>query len=196
MYGDINFIYDDLFCNTNRFIFSFIRFIFYDSPVSSTNKLLFFNDIYTQLGEDQKNAEGFVLPVNECPISFAIGNPVLKPEMVHEGYNLYWYKDLVDSAPNKEYTMYMTTLFNNAANGTSTPLAASKTLNHYNVQLSDLDGENGILYLKVVLKYDTSDGIYKYRFEPNTLQFPTSGGINLNPTTGGDPTLTFWQINV
>ena len=48
VYADINFIYDDLFCNTNRFIFSFIRFIFYDTPNSSTNKLLFFNDVYTQ----------------------------------------------------------------------------------------------------------------------------------------------------
>jgi len=196
VYKDLNFSYDDLFCNTSRFIFSFTRFIFFDSPVSATNKVLFFNDVYTQLGEAQKNSEGYVLPINECPISFLIGNPVLRPDTVHEGYNIYWFKDLVDNAPNQEYVMYMATTFNNAANGTSTPLASSKTPDPYNVQLSDLDGPDGILYLKVVLRYDSSDGIYKYRFEPNNKQFPTNGGINLNPTLGDLPSLTFWQINI
>ena len=196
VYADVNFLYDDIFCNTNRFIFSFLRFVYYDTPVSSENKVLFFNDVYTQLGPDQKNDEGFVKPVDECPISFAIGDPVLKPDMVHEDYHLYWFKDLVDNAPNQEYTMYMAALFNNAANGTSTPVAASKTPDPYNVQLSDLDGDNGILYVKVVLKYDSNDKLYKYRFEPNTKQKPTTGGINLNPTGTDIPTFTFWQINI
>jgi len=52
------------------------------------------------------------------------------------------------------------------------------------------------LYVKVVLKYDTTDKLYKYRFEPNTKQTPTNGGINLNPTGTDITTFTFWQINI
>ena len=36
-------------------------------------------DIYSQVGKDQKNIYGFVLPSNESPISYTLGNPVLAP---------------------------------------------------------------------------------------------------------------------
>ena len=58
VYADVNFLYDDIFCNTNRFIYSFLRFVYYDTPISAENKVLFFNDVYTQLAPDQKNDEG------------------------------------------------------------------------------------------------------------------------------------------
>jgi hypothetical protein len=40
------------------------------------------------------------------------------------------------------------------------------------------------------------NGIYKYRFEPNTKQLNFPAGVNLNPNPAGGtpPTLTFWQI--
>ena len=192
VYRDLDFTFDDLFCRTNRFINSFIRVSFFDTPVSGENNLLFFSDIYTQLGGDQKNDAGFPLPNNESPISFVLGDSVLEPNEIHEGFNIYWFKDLVDNSPNKEYDVYMVVQFNNALNGRIYQLGASKDFDLNNIQLNTLDGEDGILYLKVRLKND--NGEYKYKFLPNNKQGKVPPGVNMNPSDGSIPTLTFWQI--
>lgn len=193
VYSDIGFSFDDVFCRTNRFTNSFFRLSFYDTPISSENVLLFFTDVYTQIGKDQKEKEsGLPLPVNQSPISFVVGDPVLEPNEIHEGFHLYWFKDLVDSSPNKEYEVYAVLQFNNALNGRVYELGPSKDFDVNNIQLNTLEGENGIIYLKVTLKND--NGIYKYRFEPNTKQNKVPPGVNLNPSDGTIPTLTFWQI--
>ena len=192
VYSDIGFTFDDLFCRTNRFINSFIRISFFDTPVSGENNLLFFSDIYTQIGDDQKNDAGFPLSNNQSPISFILGDPVLEPNEVHEGFHIYWFKDLVDNAPNKEYDVYMVVQFNNASNGRIYQLGASKDFDLNNIQLDTLDGEDGILYLKVRLKND--NGEYKYKFIPNDKQEKVPPGVNMNPSDGSIPTLTFWQI--
>tara|TARA_R110000824_G_scaffold122403_12_gene279580 strand:+ start:565 stop:1476 length:912 start_codon:yes stop_codon:yes gene_type:complete len=193
VYSDLNFILDDLFCRTNRLMFSFLRLSFFDSPYSGVNKLLFFSDIYTQIGKDQKDPYGLVLSPDICPISFVIGDPVLQPDTVHEGFHIYWFKDLVDTAPGQEYVMWMTATYNNAANGRSIALSTHKVDNPSNIQMLDLDGPDGILYLKVVLKND--GGVYKYKFEPNPLQLPPGlpnvGGVNW---TGSFPSIIFYQI--
>ena len=137
MYSDISFVFDDLFCRTNRFLFSFYDLFFMITQIVGENKVLFFNDIYTQIRKDQKNPDGIVLPVNECPISFAIGDPVLLPDMVHESYHLYWYKDLVDKAMGQEYVMWMSAVFNNAANGSSKLISTSKIPDPTSVQIND-----------------------------------------------------------
>jgi hypothetical protein len=191
LYKDIGFIFDDIFCRTVRFTNSFIRLSLYDNPYSGKNQLLTFSDIYTQVGKDQENQYGFVLPLNNCPITFTIGDPVLQPEEVHEGFQIYWFKDLVDNAPNQEYEMYAVVQFNNALNGKIYQMAASKDFNPNNITLTNLEGENGITYLKVILKND--NGIYKYKFTPNTRQELIPPGVNLNPSNSGTPTLTFWQ---
>jgi hypothetical protein len=71
-------------------------------------------------------------------------------------------------------------------------MGPSKSFDPQNIVLSELGGEDGILYLKVILK--NHNGVYKYRFEPNTKQNDIPPGVILNPTNGGTPTLTFWQI--
>jgi hypothetical protein len=192
VYADLDFTFDDLFCRTNRFINSFIRVSFFDTPVSGENNLLFFSDIFTQIGDDQKNDAGFPLSNNESPISFVLGDPVLEPDEIHEGFHIYWFKDLVDNAPNKEYDVYMVVQFNNALNGRIYQLGASKDFDLNNIQLDTLDGEEGILYLKVRLKND--NGEYKYKFLPNDKQEKVPPGVNMNPSDGSIPTLTFWQI--
>lgn len=191
LYKDIGFIFDDVFCRTERFTNSFIRLSLYDNPYSGKNQLLTFSDIYTQVGKDQENQYGFVLPIDNCPITFTIGDPVLQPEEVHEGFQIYWFKDLVDNAPNQEYVMYAVVQFNNASNGKIYQMASSKDFNPNNITLTNLEGENGITYLKVILKND--NGIYKYKFTPNTRQQLVPPGVNLNPSNSGTPTLTFWQ---
>ena len=89
--------FDDIFCRTNRFLFSYLSLFFYDNPNSGNNSLLFFSNVYTQVMKDQKNPDGFVLPVTGCPISFVVGDPVLQPDLSHESYHIYWFKDLVDN---------------------------------------------------------------------------------------------------
>jgi hypothetical protein len=194
VYEDINFIFDDVFCRTNRFINSFIRFSLYDTPNSGQNELLTFSDIYTQVGEEQENQFGFTLPIDECPITFILGDPVTQPEEVHEGFHIYWFKDLVDNAPNQEYEVYGVVQFNNASNGRVYELAPSKDFDPNNITISNLEGENGILYLKIILRND--NGVYKYRFSPNSRQSLVPPGVNLNPSNGGIPTLTFWQTTI
>lgn len=194
VYEDIGFIFDDIFCRTNRIINSFIRFSFYDKPFSGQNQLLSFVDIYTQFGLDQQNEFGFIKPISECPISFTLGDPLLQPQEIHEGYNFYWYTDLVDNSPNKEYELYGVIQFNNAANSRVYELAPSKQFDSNNISLNDLEGEDGILYLKVILKND--NGVYKYKFSPNNKQTELPPGVNLNPSNGSVPTLTFWQTTI
>ena len=189
VYSDINFVFDDVFCRTSRFTNSFIRLSFFDKPYSGINQLLTFADVYTQIGDLHENEYGFTLPVDECPISFILGDPVLQPDEVHEGFHMYWFQDLVDISPLKEYEMYMTLQFNNASDGSVSELAASRDIEPNDISINSLEGPDGILYLKVILKND--NGVYKYRFEPNTKQSQIPPGINLNQQL---PVLTFWQI--
>jgi hypothetical protein len=193
VYSDINFVFDDVFCRTSRFTNSFIRLSFFDKPYSGINQLLTFADVYTQIGDLHENEYGFTLPVDECPISFILGDPVLQPDEVHEGFHMYWFQDLVDLSPLKEYEMYMTLQFNNASDGSVSELAASRDIEPNDITINSLEGPDGILYLKVILKND--NGVYKYRFEPNTKQSQSPPGVDLNPNPPGPlPTLTFWQI--
>ncbi len=194
VYEDLGFIYDDLFCRTNRFIFSFCRVLFFDKPDNGNNTLLFFNDIYTQIGENQINSDTYLpFPPSQSPITFGINNPLLFTENFG-GFYIYWFKDLVDNSPNQEYDLYMTLIFNNAVTGKSMSLAPSKTTDPLTVDLSDLNGNQGKLFLKVRLKND--NGVYKYKFLPNSQQTPTNGGVNMNNNGGNTPEITFWQINV
>jgi hypothetical protein len=188
MYSDINFVFDDVFCRTSRFTNSFMRLSFFDKPYSGRNQLLSFADIYTQIGTLQENEYGFTLPIDQCPVSFILGDPVLQPNEVHEGFHMYWFQDLVDNSPTQEYEMYMTLQFNNAGNGRIYELAATRDIPN-DITINSLEGPDGILYLKVILKND--NGIYKYRFTPNEKQSQIPPGINLNQTL---PVLTFWQI--
>ena len=194
VYQDIGFIFDDVFCRTNRFVNSFIRFSLFDTPNSRQNELLSFVDIFTQVGVEQENPFGFVLPIDECPISFILGDPVTQPDEIHEGFHIYWFKDLVDNAPNQEYILYGVVQFNNALNGRVYELAPSKQFDPNNITLTNIEGEEGILYLKIILKND--NGVYKYKFVPNTKQLQIPSGVNLNPSGGGIPTLTFWQTTI
>ncbi len=65
VYSDLRFLFDDIFCRTNRFINSFMRLSFFDNPYSGRNQLLTFSDIYTQVGRDQENDYGFPKPVDD-----------------------------------------------------------------------------------------------------------------------------------
>tara|TARA_R100001460_G_scaffold62437_6_gene102568 strand:- start:10132 stop:11031 length:900 start_codon:yes stop_codon:yes gene_type:complete len=192
-YGEIGFRFDDLFCRTDSVMNSFIRFSYYDTNVLPNN-LIASTNIFTQILNDQKNEYGFVLTKDECPVSFVLGDSTLEPETVHEGYYIYWFQDLVDNAPNKEYVIYLEVTYQNAKTGESTLHYSRKTTDFNNLNFNQINDNR---FLKVVLKND--NGIYKYRFEPNNEQNAFNGGpggINLNPQSGLSdlPYLTFWQV--
>jgi len=193
-YGDIGFTYDDIFCRTERILNSFLRLNFFDTNISSSNSLLFFNDIFTQIEADQKNEFNFVLPVEQAPLNFYLGDSVLEPEMIHEGFYIYWYKDLVDEAPNQELEIYAAAVYNNAANGETVGMYTVKTSDYRDIEAADINGPDGTNYLKVILKND--NGIYKYRFSGSTEQLAPIGGVDINPPAPSNdtPTITFWQI--
>lgn len=193
-YGDMGASFDDLYCRTKRVMNSFLRFNFFDSNISSENNFLFFNDIFTQIGVDQKNEFNFLLPEDQSPVNYYLGDSVLEPEMIHEGFYLYWFKDLVDNAPNQELEIYMTAVYNNAINGETVGLYTRQSSLQTPLEAIDINGPNGLNYLKVILKND--NGIYKYRFSGNTQQMVTGGGgVDVNPPLNNDiPTITFWQI--
>ena len=192
-YNVLNFITDDLFCRSPKLMNSFLRLTLYDSPNVSNNNVLGFMDIYTQVNKDQKNAYGFALPASQAPISYTMGDTVLEPETVHEGYNIYWYKDLVDSSPNQEYTIYMDAVYNNATNGQSIAMYATPTLDPTDIQMINVNAARGPYYMKIIFKNDK--GVYKYKFAENNIKqnINKGGGINLSPSIG-IPTLNFWQI--
>jgi len=193
-YSDIGASFDDLYCRTRRVMNSFLRFNFFDSNIPSENNFLFFNDIFTQIGADQKNEFNFVLPAEECPINYYLGDSLLEPEMIHEGFYMYWFKDLVDNALNQELEIYMTATYNNSINGESVGLYTTQSDLQDPPEAIDLNGPNGLNYLKVILKND--NGIYKYRFSGSTDQiFTGGGGVYVNPPLNNDtPEITFWQI--
>jgi hypothetical protein len=187
-YDVLGFIDDDLFCRTNRLMKSYMTLSFYNTNITPTNVLLSFSNIFTQISDDQKEDTGLTLPANTAPISYVIGDPLLKPTLDHEGFHLYWYKDLVDNAPNQEYVMYMTAEYNHAGYGWTIPMYTLPTADPEDIEIQDVYSTNSGLYLKVILKYDTTDKTYKYTFEPMNNQT----GVEWN--TGSVPTLTFYQI--
>ena len=187
-YGDIGFVYSDLFCRSNRLMRSFLTLSFFDTPSTQSNRLLSFSTFFTQIGTDQKEVTGQVKSAEEAPISFRIGDPQLKPNSVHEGFHLYWYKDLVDDAPNKEYEMYVSAEYSNAMSGITAGLYTLETQDVTDIQISDVNGPNGGLFLKCILKND--NGVYKYTFE----KLQTQTGVEWNVPVMNTPTITFYQI--
>ncbi len=85
-YDSLGFTSDDLFCRANRVMKSFLTLNYYKSTNPTDNLLLTSSNIFTQIGDDQKDVYGNVLKNNQCPISYEIGDPTLKPDMVHEGF--------------------------------------------------------------------------------------------------------------
>lgn len=198
-YSSLGFTNDDLFCRANRVMKSFLTLNYYKTTNPTDNVLLTSSNIFTQIGDDQKDVYGNVLKANQSPISYELGDPTLKPEMVHEGFHIYWYEELVKSSPNNEYVFYLSPTYQNADNGevsivtpVKSQLSGSRSANN----TRDLGGEDGTQYIKVILKYDETDGKFKYSIgELNDSQLKDNGGgIDWNTNDEGVPTLTFYQL--
>lgn len=176
-YGDYGFSDDDVKYRRKRFTESFIRLEFYDKPTLNNNNLLEVINIPVQIGQDQKyifidnyngstynmtnnvNLDNVSLPSKQMPISFRLSDPIKLSNRSSEGYNMFWYKDLVDSSPNG-YKLYMQATFNDASNGKSFLLV---NYNH-NTKLfvQDILSDSGIRFLEYLIVRDNIDKGYKY----------------------------------
>ena len=199
-YDSLGFTSDDLFCRANRVMKSFLTLNYYKSTNPTDNLLLTTSNIFTQIGGDQKDVYGNVLKNNECPISFELGDPTLKPEMVHEGFHIYWYEELIKTSPNGEYVFYLSPTYQNADNGEVSVMTPVKSvLNSVNkaiINTIELGGNTGTQYLKVTLKYDDTSGNFMYSIsELNQKQLRANGGgIDWNTNDDNIPTLTLYQL--
>ena len=200
-YSSLGFTNDDLFRRFNRVMKSFLTLNYYKSTNPTDNTLLTSSNIFTQIGDDQKDIYGNVLKNNECPISFELGDPTLKPEMVHEGIHIYWYEELVKTSPDNEYVFYLSPTYQNADNGEVSVMTPVKTiLNSENkaiINTRELGGENGTQYIKVTLKYDSNSGDFMYTIDSlNDRQLINNGGgIDWNnDELNHIPTLTLYQL--
>ena len=176
-YGEYGFSDEDVKYRRKRFTESFVRLEFYDKPTLNNNNLLVVVDVPVQIGYDQKyeyikNYNGTnpnitkniylnnaSLPSKQMPMSFRISDPVKLPNRTSEGFNMFWYKDLVDGSLNG-YKLYMQATFNDASNGKSLLLV---NYNH-NTKLfiKDILSDTGIRFLEYLLVRDNTDNGYKY----------------------------------
>jgi hypothetical protein len=199
-YRSLGFTSDDLFCRSNRVMKSFLTLNYYKSTNPTDNLLLTTSNIFTQIGDDQKDVYGNVLKNNLCPISYEIGDPTLKPDMVHEGFHIYWYEELIKTSPNNEYVFYLSPTYQNADNGEVSVMTPVKSvLNSANkaiINTIELGGNTGTQYLKVTLKYDDTNDNFMYSIsELNQKQLRANGGgIDWNTNADNIPTLTLYQL--
>lgn len=199
-YRSLGFTSDDLFCRSNRVMKSFLTLNYYKSTNPTDNLLLTTSNIFTQIGDDQKDVYGNVLKNNLCPISYEIGDPTLKPDMVHEGFHIYWYEELIKTSPNNEYVFYLSPTYQNADNGEVSVMTPVKSvLNSANkaiINTIELGGDTGTQYLKVTLKYDDTNDNFMYSIsELNQKQLRSNGGgIDWNTNADNIPTLTLYQL--
>jgi len=199
-YRSLGFTSDDLFCRSNRVMKSFLTLNYYKSTNPTDNLLLTTSNIFTQIGDDQKDVYGNVLKNNLCPISYEIGDPTLKPDMVHEGFHIYWYEELIKTSPNNEYVFYLSPTYQNADNGEVSVMTPVKSvLNSANKAIINtivLGGDTGTQYLKVTLKYDDTNDNFMYSIsELNQKQLRANGGgIDWNTNADNIPTLTLYQL--
>lgn len=112
---------DDLRFRRNRFIKSFLSLNFYDSPNPTNQRLLFRQNIFNQLGVDQRDVNNNLLSVSAMPISYRASNPKVV-DGNSTGFFIYWFKN--SSVYNFPLEVYMYPSYNNALDGISTPLVS------------------------------------------------------------------------
>jgi len=186
-YDVLGFNSENLFCRVNKLIKSYLTLDYYDSNNSTQNNFLTGSNIYTQMGSDQlRNTTGVPKKSNECPISYRLGSPTLRPDMVHEGFHIYWYASDVLNSDNNEYVMYLSPTYQNANNG------KVSIMSPYKGEIIPALVED-LQYTKVILKY--YNGLFLYTIAPNniTQMKDNGGGIDWNNNSSGVPTITFYE---
>jgi len=140
-YDTFGYSNEDLKFRRNRFINSFVKLDFYDTPNPTNQKLAFQIIIFNQLNKDQRDINGELLNVNIMPITYRLVDPIKIRNGVSEGFYIYWLNNPLESYPTNFY-MYAT--YNNANDGIVTNLVS------YDAPVA-INGYNDINYMKYTL---------------------------------------------
>jgi len=154
-YGDIGFVYNDVKFRKNNFNNTFLRLSFYDSDITTDQRLVSFMTLFSRLTLDDIGANNLPNGVGTIPVKFKVMDPISNPEGISEGYHIYHFKDEV--TPNLPKEIFMRASFNNAKTGKVTNLMTES------VPLSITD-----LVTKLHTKYNLTrdnDGYY-YEIDP------------------------------
>lgn len=183
-YDSLGFSSVDLFCRVNKLMKSYLALDYYNTNISSQNILLASTNVYTQIGDDQTANSGMPKKSNQCPISYRMGSPTLRPDMVHEGFHIYWYDSVMDQ--DGEYVMYLSPTYQNAGNG------KVSIMTPYGGEITPLNSED-LQYTKVRLKYYNGNFLYTFEANDERQLKENGGGIDWNDNSGSIPTITFFE---
>ena len=162
-YGELGFNNSDIKLRKKSFTKSFLRLNFYDTDITTTQRLLFFITIYPKIGPSDFSVGptpswGSIMNVNFLKTKFVLGNSVFNSNFNSEGYGLYYYKDELVTE-SKE--LYMLAEFNNAKNGLTTRFMST---NDTNITIDNLVNQSNTvnnLFTKYILKRVNNRYIYE-----------------------------------
>lgn len=117
-YSDIGFTDEDIRLKREVFKQSFLNLNFYDSDNPMSQNLLFRMTLFSRIPDG-------IEPNSNAVIQSVLSNPILEPNGVAEGYNLYHFKDFLNIGETKY--LYMRASFRNAKDGKITNLSTQNT---------------------------------------------------------------------
>jgi hypothetical protein len=170
-YGDIGYIYDDVKFRKNKFTNSFLKLSFYDSDVTTDQRLISLITLFPRITTDEIGVDGLPLPINLLPIRFRVTDPIKNPEGVSEGFYLYHFKDEVLSDLPKE--LFMRGTFNNAKTGEIINLITVPTA----LEITELVNK---LHTKYILKRNNDGYFYEIDLNYSSNVSVTNGVLDIN----------------
>jgi len=167
-YSDIGFNDTDLESRKNSFTQSFLRLSFYDSDILSTQRLISFLTLFSNIYESEVSPNSKTITASNKLTNFKLVNEKRKTSDPSEGFNIFHFEDEININAPKE--LFMRADFNNAKDGKTTNFMTS----------SDLVGIDSLvnqLHTKYILKRDTTIGYYYEIDETYSTNVSGSGVI-------------------
>jgi hypothetical protein len=166
-YGNIGFDNSDIKFRKKSYTKSFLRLNFYDTDITTTQRLLFFVTLFPKLNPTDYSVGllppwGTITSVNALKTNFVLGDASVNKNFNSEGYILYYFRDELVNAPKE---LYMSAEFNNAKNGLTTRFMST---NNSNIPIDELLNQtNSInnLFTKYILK--KVNNRYTYELDVN-----------------------------
>jgi hypothetical protein len=188
-YGDIGFDDFDIKFRKKRFTDSFLRLSFYDSDITTNQRLISFVTLYPKIEPNNYSigqSWGEITPANNFKIQFTLSSSLIDRTLNSQGYFLYHYKDEVSANSPKE--LYMRAEFNNAKNGKTTNFMSNSdptiTIDNLIVTTTGSNNENN-LFTKYILKKVNNSYYY---------EIDTSYSTNVQ-ILNGDYIVNLYQIS-
>ena len=153
-YGDIGFNSSDIKFRKKSYTKSFLRLNFYDTDITTTQRLLFFVTLFPRLSKTDFSVGplppwGTITSVNALKTNFILGDVLVNKDFNSEGYVLYYFRDELVNAPKE---LYMSAEFNNAKNGSITRFMSTSNTNIPIDELLNQSNNVNNLFTKYILK--------------------------------------------